>query len=653
MTLPGRRGVCALAAYVFLAVLQSWPLPTALATHLTGPPAGDTGVYVWNTWVFRHEIVRRRELPLSTLEILPLDGPTDLSLHNYTVAANVLAFALQPLLGVVAAFNVIYLINVTLAGFAMYQLTRRLTGSTPEALIAGGLFACAPFLVARSTAHFSLVAAAPLPFFVLCLLRAWEGQRRRDAAAAGAVLAWAAYSDPYYAVYCVMIAIGFATRLAVALDTGGARAAGSRRTRRALTVSLAAGVIAIVALRGAGGSVQVGALQVSVRTLYTPMLLLTLLGAARLMIGWSLRWRLTAAEARRLVRAGTLAAGVAGVLLAPTMLALGQRVLEGRYLTAPVLWRSSAPGTDLLAWLAPNPAHPWTPASVTAWLGSRSNGYAEQVASWSWVGVILIVAAMWTARWSPPRFWVVTTIGFAILSLGPFVHVAGVNTYIPTPWALLRYVPLIGDARMPSRMAIVAMMGLSVLVAGALVALATRFPVRRRLILSGAAAALAFELLPVPRTLYSAEIPEIYQVIRDDPRPVRVLELPTGIRDGLSSVGNFSALTMFHQTFHEKGLLGGYLSRVPRRVREIHADSPVMRALLTLSAGEPLSEQARADAHAQIRPFLRQARIGYVILHTDAISPEFRDFAHELFPLSLLKADDQRELHVVSLPDVP
>ena len=39
------------------------------------------------------------------------------------------------------------------------------------------------------------------------------------------------------------------------------------------------------------------------------------------------------------------------------------------------------------------------------------------------------------------------TIGFGLLALGPFVHVAGVNTYLPTPWTLLRYVPLIGEAR--------------------------------------------------------------------------------------------------------------------------------------------------------------------------------------------------------------
>ena len=39
--------------------------------------------------------------------------------------------------------------------------------------------------MARSTAHFSLVAAAPLPAFLLCLIRAEQSRRVRDAALAG------------------------------------------------------------------------------------------------------------------------------------------------------------------------------------------------------------------------------------------------------------------------------------------------------------------------------------------------------------------------------------------------------------------------------------------------------------------------------------
>ena len=45
-----------LLGYAVVAIVFSWPLPLNLGTHLTGNPGGDTGVYVWNQWVFRHEI---------------------------------------------------------------------------------------------------------------------------------------------------------------------------------------------------------------------------------------------------------------------------------------------------------------------------------------------------------------------------------------------------------------------------------------------------------------------------------------------------------------------------------------------------------------------------------------------------------------------
>jgi hypothetical protein len=46
-----RSHVCALLGYAALAIAFTWPLAPNLDTHLTGSPAGDTGVYVWNQWV--------------------------------------------------------------------------------------------------------------------------------------------------------------------------------------------------------------------------------------------------------------------------------------------------------------------------------------------------------------------------------------------------------------------------------------------------------------------------------------------------------------------------------------------------------------------------------------------------------------------------
>src|SRR5436190_21255949 len=101
----GRRsdrlaGFVSLASYVALAVLFHWPLARHLGAQLTGPPSGDTGSYVWKD----HD-----QFPLFTNEILALTPPIDLSLHNYTLFADLIAYPLIPILGVVATFNVVFL----------------------------------------------------------------------------------------------------------------------------------------------------------------------------------------------------------------------------------------------------------------------------------------------------------------------------------------------------------------------------------------------------------------------------------------------------------------------------------------------------------------------------------------------------------------
>ena len=114
----------------------------------------------------------------------------------------------------------------------------------------------------------------------------------------------------------------------------------------------------------------------------------------------------------------------------------------------------------------------------------------------------------------------------------------------------------------------VAMMAFSVIFAMALAHLAGQSSGRRRAVLAIIGVLLAFELAPLPKTLYSAEIPEVYRIIARDPRDVRVLELPFGIRSGEWSEGNFTAASQFYQTIHEKPLIGGYLSRISRGVVE-------------------------------------------------------------------------------------
>jgi hypothetical protein len=362
----------------------------------------------------------------------------------------------------------------------------------------------------------------------------------------------------------------------------------------------------------------------------------------------STHFRIAAAPVpRRFVAQATAAmAVVAGLLMSPTIYAMGRRAVHGDVATVPVLWRSSAPGVDVLALFVPNPNHPLAPSALVEWLSAGPGGYLDQVASLSIVGLLIMVAAWRVAGFRPPRFWLVITVGFAWLALGPFVNIAGVNTGIPTPWTLLRYAPVIGSARMPARFMVIVTMGFSVLLAYALASLTARFPARRIALLSLLGVALAAELTAAPRPLYSAAVPSVFKIVAADPRPVTVLELPTGIRDGLSSIGNFSAQAQFNQTFHGKGLIGGYLSRVPPSVKSRYRKMPVTAALFDVSEGRKLLPDQLDRAIAGAGDFLRATNLGYVVMHRARVSDDLRDFATILLGLTKVAEADGVELYV-------
>ena len=654
-----RQHALALVAFGALAIVQTWPLALNLGTALTGAPAGDTGVYVWNLWIFNHELLSTGTTPLTTMEILPLTGsPTDLSLHNYTVFADLLALPLLKWLGIVATFNVVYLFNAALAGFGLYLLARRLTGRGLESFIAGLMFAWSPYLLTRGLGHFSLAFAAPLPFFMLALLRAWDTQRLRDAVLTGATIAWAAFSDPYYVVHCLMLGTIFIGSRLLELKSAPRPVDQLRRMRHLLDVGIVVLFALIVGVHVAGGGdVQLGSFRISMRTLFTPMLILTLLVLARLAVSRKFRLMPLSVPSRSFVFRAVLACGLAaGLLMSPTLYAMGRRAITGDVATVPVHWRSSAPGVDLLSFAIPNPNHPLSPPAVFDWLTAGPGGYLDQVASLSFVGFLVLIGAWRFAGFRPPRLWLVITIGFALLALGPFIQIGRINTQIPTPWALLRYFPVIGSARMPARFMGVATMGFAVLLAYALAALSQRYPDRRRALLAGVGVLIAFELIAAPRPLYSATVSRVFDVVAADPRPVRVLELPTGIRDGLSSMGDFSAQAQFNQTHHGKGLIGGYLSRVPPSTKACYRRLPVTSALIEISEGHKLTRGQLQRALDNSDDFIRTTNLGYVVMDSSRVSADLREFARILLGLTKVTEADGYELYVprrVAAPSPP
>jgi hypothetical protein len=410
--------------------------------------------------------------------------------------------------------------------------------------------------------------------------------------------------------------------------------------RWALDVLLlcATGLVVVIAVTG-GRTVTVLGLAVPVHSLYTPMLVLTTLAVARI------AWRLSASlkptaklDAWRLVQLTAAVGLVAAVLLSPVLYAVGVRLATLTYTAPRIDWRSSPGGVDVLSLLTPNPNHPLAPDRIADWLMSLKGGYLESVVSIPLI-VLLTMIIAWKMGWRPSLWWSALALAFGALALGPFVHVGGVNTFIPGPWALLRYVPILGLARMPTRFSVVMMLAATVVFATALEWLGRRYPARRRPVLAIVAVLLVAELEPAPLTLHSAAVPRFYEQVAAAPEDVRVLELPTGVTDGTWSVGSFSARYQFFQTAHGKPLIGGYLSRVSEDRVSTLRKIEVINALIVLSEGGTLPAAGEPHLIASGPAFVRDANLGFVIIDRRRASQSLIDFAIQALQLDEVGAE--------------
>lgn len=648
-----RRTVLAIvvtAGFAVFAILLTWPLALHLRTHLPGDPSGDTGVYVWNLWVFSHELLGHGHFPISTDHVFPLTGGADFSLHNFTPLADVLAMLFIPPMGAVGSYNIVVLAALTTNGLAVYALCRSLGVRRWLAWTGGATFMGMPLISAREVAHLSLVCAAALPIFLMALNRALTKPNLANGVLVGSVVAAASYSDAYYAVYCLLMG-GFVALWSVTTWRTG-RAALNQTTRIALNIIIVvSAVVWVGTLAASSFRIALPVFSRQPGATYAPALVLVAVVLTRSWLTWRPHIQLSVPvlQLQQQLRAGAAAVLTCLVLISPELWGLAARAVSARLPTTATLWRSSPRGVDALAYLVPNPVHAAFGHWTERWLlPPVPDAFPELVASCSLVVVLVVILGFKRERL--PGLWVSFTAFFAALALGPFIYVGGINTAIIGPWALLRYVPIVSMARSPSRFAIVAALGLTILFALTLEQWHTkardRWSQRHARPLTAAVLFLiAVEIVPGTRKLYPAAVPEIYKVIREtDDSPGRLLELPTGIRDGTSSIGDFGATTVFFQTSHGMPVIGGYLSRVSDWRKRESRRIPVMEALFELSEGRPLTPLQEAAARASSRAFLARSCVQYVVIDKRRATPELRNFASDILRLSLIQEDAERIL---------
>ena len=412
--------------------------------------------------------------------------------------------------------------------------------SGAQACSAAVMFGGSPFVFAHLLGHFDLLTAWPIPLFALCLRRALGNGSALAAAGCGAALAVAAYSAYYFVVYIGLMALAYGLAWSEAVSCPIEARIQSRPISivRAVLVTLLvldAGLIAWLSAAD-GGSFSLAGVTVSVRGVRNPLTVAWVLGALTLLTWWRLPLRVhppPAGKLRGLARTVVVMAVVFSVLSAPLIIEAVRLARAGRYVSQMYNWRSAPRGIDLVTLVAGNPFHPVTGPVVARIYNAFGIDRIENAA---WLGIVPLVLVFGPrGRWQDARearCWLAVLAAAMIWALGPFAIVAGQDIGLPLPETLMRFLPVVSNARVPGRAVVIAYLALGVLGALRLPALTGRW--RQPAWQWAIVAAVFLEFLGAPIPLTELVAPPVYQQLAEIRDDEAVCEVPFGIGDGLS-----------------------------------------------------------------------------------------------------------------------
>ncbi len=584
-----------------LTLLWTWPLAAHLGTRVPGAP-GDNFSFLWMLWWARRTL-HDPALHFLHTDYLFFPFGTSLVNHSHTALPAFVAGTLLYRLPIATAQNIIVLAHVLANGLAAYALAWDLTRHRRAAVCAGILFGTCPYLASHVLGHFELVAAWMLPAFALAYRHALQRRSDRAALAGAVVISAAAYIAYYYVVYLALFAVtyGAAASLSIQLRAEPRRRTPLvRRARAVVAAALAATLLLTAWIFTTGGTVwSAGAFEVSLRGVHNPLTAAWLLTVAAVWLRRRLRLRVGVSDpliVRRAVRSLALVAAVFVPATAPLWIEAAQVIRSGAYVTQPYFWRSAPAGIDLLAPLLGNPYQTFMrPVSRRLYELAGS----DPVEAVAWIGIVPCMLLCWLRvgtddRREAARWWAVVGV-FALWALGPNLMVAGHDVGLPLPQSLIRFLPLVNNARMPGRAMVVVYLGVAALIALRLAAIGaapgrSRTPaaawLRRPAIQWGVAALIGFEYLDVPLTLTPLPASEPFLALASQPAGA-VCSVPFVIGDGLGRIGPYDLSVLYEATIHEHPLAGGFLSRLPAGAVGRYASMRVAGTLLRLSAERP------------------------------------------------------------------
>jgi hypothetical protein len=410
-------------------------------------------------------------------------------------------------------------------------------------------------------------------------------------------------------------------------------------------ICIDAAVIVAIVIRG-GGVLHLGAIAISARTVDNPVAVAGLLLLAAAGIRWLpiLRTRIDRSELLRDAGQLLLPAAIALLIALPLLGAAFDIWRQGDYVSQRYFWRSAPAGIDVGTAVLGNP-------SAILWSGLPGQLYRrlgiDAVEQTAWFGPAVLLLCAAAVRLSSQdvelRRWAILGVVFLIWALGPYLVIFGQHVHLLLPATLVRYIPIISNARIPARAIVIVYLAAAIISAIGLRALLSAGRRGWAVVFVGL---LIADYAPLAPPWFAIDRPAVYDVLRQEIGPGAVCELPLGLRDGFGETGRFDSRILLYQTIHGRPITGGFVARLPPRIPAAYEADAVLGPLLRLSSGSPLSHE-QPVSRDQAAEALRRDQIRYVVINRATSPSDLLAFVHRSLPLRLLASDRDRDLYVV------
>ena len=190
----------ALAFYVILAIIVTWPILIHLRDRVLGDYPGDNFQFLWALWYSAHSLFDLHRSPFFDPDIyFPFGFSLFRNLGEVSPATILAAVPLTLFFGEVATYNLQIIISFALTGWGAFLLARELRAGVPGALVAGIAVGFCAYRFGHAAGHLSLASTQWIPFFFLYLERTLRRPSTRNAVLLGLFYALSALVSWYYA----------------------------------------------------------------------------------------------------------------------------------------------------------------------------------------------------------------------------------------------------------------------------------------------------------------------------------------------------------------------------------------------------------------------------------------------------------------------